>query len=284
MATYELRPMSIGEILDGAFVLLGRHFGRLFTVAIICLAVPMALSVYVESAGGLLLHPGLWTAAQVLSVLGYLLVSGATVWIVSETYLGRPATAGGALRFAVGKMWPIFVSGFATTIVIMLACFPPMAAFYVAFSLFAGAGGPAFLGTLLLALVLVALPVIVVAGYAVVVQSVVLEKLPSATSSLGRSWSLTKGHRGKALLLWIVVFALLVALIFGLGLVAGISSAMGGKGAETAATAAMSLVMMLVYPLTSCVFTLLYYDLRVRKEAFDLEVLSRQIGLAPTEA
>ena len=31
-------------------------------------------------------------------------------------------------------------------------------------------------------------------------------------------------------------------------------------------------------PLFSCVLTLLYYDLRVRREAFDLEVLSEQLG------
>jgi len=284
MATYELRAMSLGEILDGAFTLLGRHFGKLFTVAIVCLAIPMALSVYVESAGGFIVRPGLWALSQLLSVLGYLLVSGATVWIVSEAYLGRGTGSGDALRFAAGKMWPIFVSGIATTIIVFLAFLPAGFAFWTALMLFGAGGGPAFLGGIVLGIALVALPIVVAAGYAVVVQAVVLESLPSAISSLSRSWSLTKGHRGKALLLWIVVFALFFAVIFALGIVAGLSGTLGGSGAATAATAAMSLLMMLLYPLTSCVFTLLYYDLRVRKEAFDLELLSKQIGLAPTGA
>jgi hypothetical protein len=42
----------------------------------------------------------------------------------------------------------------------------------------------------------------------------------------------------------------------------------------------------MIYPVVSCAFTLFYYDLRVRKEAFDLDHLSRQIGLGvePAEA
>ena len=35
---------------------------------------------------------------------------------------------------------------------------------------------------------------------------------------------------------------------------------------------------ILLTPLFSCVLTLLYYDLRVRREAFDLEVLNEQLG------
>ncbi|HYL20849.1 MAG TPA: hypothetical protein VEU74_03735 [Gemmatimonadales bacterium] len=35
---------------------------------------------------------------------------------------------------------------------------------------------------------------------------------------------------------------------------------------------------LLMYPVITCVFTLFYCDLRVRKEGFDLEVLSRRLG------
>jgi hypothetical protein len=42
----------------------------------------------------------------------------------------------------------------------------------------------------------------------------------------------------------------------------------------------LGLVFLMFYPFTSCVFTLFYYDLRVRKEAFDLELLSRHLGIA----
>ena len=34
------------------------------------------------------------------------------------------------------------------------------------------------------------------------------------------------------------------------------------------------LIQLLIYPLFYCVLTVAYYDLRVRKEGFDLEVLA----------
>ena len=36
MATLELRPLSTGEILDGALALLRRHFTLLFGIAVAC--------------------------------------------------------------------------------------------------------------------------------------------------------------------------------------------------------------------------------------------------------
>lgn len=282
MATYQLRPMAVGEILDGGLVLMRRHFGPLFTVAVVCLGVPTAVDIYVEFAGGMLARPALWTLSRLLNLFGYLLVTGAAVRIVSEAYLGRAPAAGEALGFAVGKMWAIFVSGVATTIVIFLACVPTIGAFVVAVPM-AASGGPAFLVGLLIGLALLVLPIIVVTGYAVVVQAVVLERLPSAISGLGRSWELTRGHRGKAFLLWLVLIALLFVLFLALGLVGAIFGAVS-QVFMVVAVAAMSVLMMMVYPLMSCVFTLLYYDLRVRKEAFDLELLSQQIGLAPARA
>ena len=41
----------------------------------------------------------------------------------------------------------------------------------------------------------------------------------------------------------------------------------------------VSLMQLVLFPLLPVAFTLAYYDLRVRKEAFDLEFLSTQIGM-----
>ena len=40
------------------------------------------------------------------------------------------------------------------------------------------------------------------------------------------------------------------------------------------------IVQMLIYPLFYCVLTVLYYDLRVRKEGFDLELLASSLQSA----
>ena len=40
-------------------------------------------------------------------------------------------------------------------------------------------------------------------------------------------------------------------------------------------------VIIPIYPLLAVVSTLLYYDLRIRKEGFDLEIMSRELGGVP---
>jgi hypothetical protein len=37
---------------------------------------------------------------------------------------------------------------------------------------------------------------------------------------------------------------------------------------------------MVLTPILSCVYTLMYYDLRVRREGFDLQLLGQQLGPA----
>jgi hypothetical protein len=57
-------------------------------------------------------------------------------------------------------------------------------------------------------------------------------------------------------------------------------------GLDTTFSVGGQLLQLMVYPVVACAFTLFYYDLRVRKEAFDLDHLGRQIGLEvePAEA
>jgi len=113
---------------------------------------------------------------------------------------------------------------------------------------------------------------------AVAAQVAALEPLRSSTDALRRSWTLTQGFKGKALALWIVSFALILAVIAGLSFLGGIVAGLVG-GLDVAVSVLLALVSLLIYPLIACVFTLFYYDLRVRKEGFDLEVLSGQLGI-----
>jgi hypothetical protein len=46
------------------------------------------------------------------------------------------------------------------------------------------------------------------------------------------------------------------------------------------ALATAGVVQLFLYPLFYCVLTVAYYDLRVRKEAFDLEVLAQTLQTA----
>ncbi len=242
MATYQMRAMSLGEILDGAFAVYRRHFGTLFGIAVVCYGIPALLDVYVELRGGVIFAAGMWILARILSAVGGLIAAGATVKVVSDAFLGIEPVMGDAMYFAAGKMWRILVAGVAKYLLIVLA-----------------------------GLLLVVPGIIVACGYAVVVQAVVLEDLQAATDALGRSWNLTRGHKWKVFFLGVVLFALLAVP----------SAAAGAITAFVPAAAVLvALVQLLIYPIFSCAFTLFYYDLRVRKEAFDLEHLSHQLGIS----
>lgn len=277
MATYELRPMTVGEILDAGFGILRRHFGTVLSLAVITLAVPTALSLFVEFSGGVAARPGLWSLSQLLSWLGYLVVTGATIRLVSEEYLGRTVTLGDALAFARSRMWRIFGAGFASALVIGLALFPALMAITAATSS-AVAGLPGAVALLIVSgLALMALPAIVACGYAVVVQAVTLEPI-AGLEGLRRSWTLTKGSRGRIFVLYLVVLCLIFLVSIPFALVAGMSVT---NPLLLAVAALLSVLLMLAYPIVSAVFTVLYYDLRVRKEGFDLVLLSEQVGVTP---
>ena len=54
MVHTSLRPLSVGEILDVSFSLYRRHFATLGTIAVLCSGIPVLLSLYIESSGGVL--------------------------------------------------------------------------------------------------------------------------------------------------------------------------------------------------------------------------------------
>ena len=227
-----------------------RHFGLLFGIAVVCEGVPTALDAYIDLAGGSGAHPGLGLLDRALNAVGTLLVTGATVRAVSQAYLGRVPELGDAVRYAGDKLGAVFGATVLSGLVALLAT-----------------------------LALVIPGIVVFCGYSVAGPVAALEPLRSSTEALSRSWSLTKGFKGKALVLWVVSFALIMVVVLAVGFLGGLASQAVG-GLDALITVLLGLITLLMYPLISCVFTLFYYDLRARKEGFDLEVLSGQLGIA----
>jgi len=248
MADYQLRPLSIGEILDGALVLLRRHFTLVLGIAVVCEGIPTAMDVYIDLTGGGSQNPGLNLLDRLLTLVGSVLVTGATVRVVSEAYLGRTPLFGDAMRFAGSRFGTILganiMSGFLTVLATLALVIPG---------------------------------IVVACGYSVAAEAAALES-GSAGEALRRSWDLTKGFRWKALALGVVSIGLILVVYLGAGVLGGILGAVMG-GLDTVLAVFAACVSLLIYPVISCVFTLFYYDLRVRKEGFDLEMLSRQLGL-----
>ena len=242
MTQYELRPMSVGEVIDGAVAIYRSRFPVLVAIAIVTQGVPSLLNISSVLQGGIVGSPGLVLFTLFLSLVGGLLAAAASVWVVSEAYLGREAALWDSLTYALGKAWALFVAGLVKYFLITV-------------------------GT-----VLFIIPGIVVACALSVVSQVVVLEDKGGAGSVGRAWDLTKGYRGKALVLGVVVLFLfylpVMAASFLTAAVPSLATVFGVGG---------QLIGLLVYPIVVCTFTLYYYDLRVRKEAFDLELLNREL-------
>ncbi|MBP9202099.1 MAG: hypothetical protein KBF47_18920, partial [Gemmatimonadales bacterium] len=247
--------LTLGEILDVAFGLYRSLFLPLLVVTLVTSALPVVLSVYIESAGGALLNLPMYFLNLLLNAVLGAIASAAATFVVSDSYMGRAISARDAFARATPFIGRLIVLGVLMSLVI-------------------GIG-----------LVCVIIPgVILFTGLALSTPALVIEELPSANAAMGRSWALTRGFRGK--LFWVLLTVLVLILLPTIAL-GGFAAASGDatlleptvSPATLGWLVAASLIQLLIYPLFYCVLTVAYYDLRVRKEAFDLEVLAS--GLSP---
>ena len=250
MVPTSLRPLSVGEILDVSFTLYRRHFATLGTIAMLCSGAPVLLSLYIEASGGVLYNLPLTVVHYTIFTVLSSIATAATVFVVSESYLGRPLGARHALRRATPLITRLILCSLLLAIIV-------------------GFGFIFFLlpGVVLLCGLLLAFP------------SLVLEPANTPTAALSRSWSLTRGSRWRMFWLLVTMALLLYVPLVGLGAIAAVVVPGGllGVAPGMLTLAAVGVVQILLYPLFYCVLTVAYYDLRVRKEGFDLEVLASNL-------
>jgi uncharacterized membrane protein len=260
MATAILRPLSLGEILDTSFQVYRRYFRALIPVMFVCYGPTVLLEVFVQASGGVTEHPFLRLAAALMNLVLSAIATAATVFVISEGYLGRSVSGQEALQRSTPYLGRLILASFA-------------------FGLLVG------LGTL----VFIVPGIIIACALSVTWPAIVLEALPTAEAGLRRSWELTKGSRWRIFLLGVVLVLIalvpIVALSTLLGVIAGLAGLATSSGkldvVTTAITAiVLGVVQLLIYPFFNCVLTILYYDLRVRREGFDLELLATTLQTA----
>jgi hypothetical protein len=266
MPDADLRPMTLGELLDRTFSLYKQHFWLfagimalpflvlfLFQVGFFGLAKVAVTGSHPASPGGIAAGVGVGGLVLVLYLVLLGAAQAATIFAVSDLYLGRAATIRGSYRRVQGKIGRVLLVMMLTGLLV--------------------AGG----------FVLLIIPgIILLLRTAVAVPVAMLEDAP-AGKSIRRSLQLTKGHAVQAawifLLLLVLGVVIALALQFPVGLLA--------RGAKPQALPFDLLVLqqfaaflsrVLVGPIGTIAFSLLYYNLRVRKEAFDLEHLMASLG------
>jgi hypothetical protein len=170
---------------------------------------------------------------------------------ISAAYLGERADAGDSLRYALGRTIPLILCYIVFVIIVSI-------------------------GTLLLIIPGIWLATKLSMSFA----ALVFER-KGPFGALGRSWRLTGGNfwRVFGTLLVVAIIVIVFQLVVG-GIVGAI---LGGSNASELAAAIVTtilnvLLLAVTYPLWAAVVSVVYYDLRVRNEGFDLQLLAQGVG------
>lgn len=295
--TYDLRPLSLAELLDRAFGIYRRHFPLFVGIMALPSLVMLVLSVGMQLADAPrppmsgaepdpaeLIGAAIWgisafTAMMILYWVTYAVALGGSTYAVSKLYREQAPTIAesyGSLRGRVGRLaWLLFIV-FVRLFGVMLL-FGIAAAFLATFF---GMLTPVLAVVVAVAALAVAMLLFcwMVLRYSVVVPPAVLED-NTARESVRRSIDLTRGHLLRVLV--VVVFSLVVnyaALMllqgpfFVAAVVAGPETA-AGFWLNMAGVVMGSIAAALTSPLGVVLMAVLYYDLRIRKEGLDLEMM-----------
>jgi len=272
-----LRPMGVGDLLDETIRLYRENF-LLFVATTAALLAPVLLAGAIAALGGAVVAPGvidqsglsapsapnpalavLFVVLVIAGVVSGLLVAAAVTVVTSERYLGRPITVRAAYAAALKRLGPLLLAALWAGIRLI-----PVIAI-CAFAI-----GVPFL-------------IYYIIAWLLIPQAVMLEGCGAGGASK-RSRQLVDGYWWKTLGFYLVLSILLnilaaiptLLLTAVVGGVAGIAT--GSATALVVVYAIVSVVVpVLLLPLALVATTLLFYDLKIRKEAFDLETMARQV-------
>jgi hypothetical protein len=212
----------------------------------------------------------------------YAIALGATTFAVADVYLGRAASIKAAYRRIRGRIWRLLWLMFLVSIRIAGLFIAVGLLLILPILLIPGRGATAGVAAGLAMLVLFPaaffLSVWLMLRYSICIPSMVLEDV-RAGQAIRRSVQLMKGNylRCFLLLLLTVIIAYVSLMIFqGPFYIALILSARHGQMAVwllSLNSISGALAQALSAPLIMIGLVLLYYDIRVRKEAFDLQLM-----------
>ena len=191
------------------------------------------------------------SALPILERLGnlfFLAASAATVVIASEAYMGREIAAADALRKVSGRFLSVWGAALIQGIMI-------------------GIG-----------MLLLIIPGIIAAAWTFAMQQAVMIEGRTAGDAFSRSRDLSRGNFKHILLTSVMIFAIVIFVMLGFGMVL----AMVVESVRMS-TLLINVALVALNPLAAVVGTVLYYDLRIRKEAFDVAVATEQLADTPNE-
>jgi hypothetical protein len=288
-----LRPLALGEILDGAVqtirqnpkVMLG--LSAIVNLALTVVVVLLQIGNLSEAFGGLnsfnssseqaSADAGQLVASAIallLQFVGTTLLTGLLVVAVSDAVLGRRPGIGEVWRRARGRIWALL----GVTLMVVLAVFGVGVACLLPGILVAVAGGG--VGAVLL-IVLGFFAALVLCSWIAIrflfAPPTVLLERSGVFASMGRSWRLVGGSWWRCFGIWLLA-QLLGSILSGvlqvpLLILASVVDSSGSKAIVIGLTILASvLARTLVAPFSAAILALLYIDLRMRREGLDVRL------------
>src|ERR1051326_9091070 len=238
----QLRPLSIGELLDQTFRLYREHFWLFVGMATLAMVLAGGVIALVAIAFALFFGGGTSTQVAISAVLvgvpavvlGYTgslaLCYAAIVYAASQLYLEQPVTIRGSYNVVMHRFWAL------TGLVILMGM--------------------------------------------IIFAAIVLEG-SGVMDSLRRSYAMVKGDLGKVALTLFVFWAVQTAagylLMYGAMIPLLVMSVQHGTQPPIWAALlpylGQFLAIIVTMPLMGIGLSLVYYDIRIRREAFDLQVM-----------
>jgi len=280
-----LRVMPLGELLDETFKLYRRHFTVIAGVALVIIVPNLILSLI---SGSYRANPVTYLQNVVQNVNNPDQL--ARIQAQQRAYTGSPLyllsfpIAALLLPFSVGALYRAATSLAAGNLETIGSVLLGTLRRYFA------VWGVVILAALLFvgAIAIVTIPVViwVAIRWSVAIPALFAEGV-GPVKALGRSWNLVRDNwwrtLGILITVGIMVSLIQTALAALFGGAAAVVPGLGGDLRAGVVTTVTTLVDALVGAITPIAITMLYLDLRVRKEGLDLDQLARQAapGTAP---
>ena len=293
-----LRPLDVGQRLDAAIKLTTRHFWTLVKIVTVLL-VPINVISFLITASTLPedytagttfgggpapdastdVEAGFWVGqfiVNALLVLTFFLGPAVCFLTISQAYLGGEAGWRESLRYALRRFWGILL-------VILLFSLAMSGCFIAA--VFLIAVSTAFPPLLVVTIPAAIVPFVYVGVvWSVALPAMLLEEI-GAAESLGRSFRLVRERWWPTFATLLLAWLLMLFITFVVGALLTTATVLATDDDSVTAIALNFLTNLIASvvttPFIAAVTIVLYFDLRVRKEAFDLEMLAGAIGGKP---
>jgi len=249
MTDIALRPRSSTELVDAAFQVYRRDpLQFMLPTAAVYIPWLVVRLVFDLGVSGQLPNAGQLMAMIALGTLVYTIVSGAVTVVASDVYLGQSPDTARAFRAVLERAVPLLVASVVTFVLVALG-----AVFFLLPALYP------------------------LARFFAVRQAVMLERA-SGPAALVRSSALSVGVKRH------VLNTVLLVLLLGIAVSAGAAMVLSLIPSRVVVNVIGTALNIVIYPFFGITETLLYYDVRIRKEGFDVEYLASAAGAQAGES